>query len=190
MTSSSVIEYRLRREDIEERFNKEVQQGWRFAADAPSLSDENAGSVDCKCTSGGVSLIEIVFGAVVDKKKERSRLFLGHEGFAVYLWHSDGGTPRQEALMVVVVKQARTTRHLWLVACDVTFGPTDIECGLWFKEKCTFMEPPEAIVTICRATGSNGEFLERTYYYERVSKSLQGDIETTDMRLFSGGHET
>ena len=62
--------------------------------------------------------------------------------------------------------------------------PTDIECGLWFKEKCMFTEPPEAIVTICRATGSNGEFLERTYYYERISKRLQGDIETIDLRVF------
>ena len=64
------------RDDIEERFNKEVQQGWRFAADAPSLSDKNAGSVDCKCTSGGVSLIEIVFGAVVDKKRSVHVVFL------------------------------------------------------------------------------------------------------------------
>ena len=121
-------------------------------------------------------------------KKERSRLFLGHEGFAVSLWHSEGGTPRQEALMVVVVKQARTTKHLWLVACDATMDPTDIERGLWLKEKFMFMEPPEAIVTICRATGSNGEFLERTYYYERISKSLQGNIKTSDVRLFSCGH--
>ena len=40
-----------------------------------------------------------------------------------------------------------------------------------------FMEPRDARVTSCRATGSYGEFLERTHYYESVSKSLQGNIE-------------
>ena len=51
-----------------------------------------------------------------------------------------------------------------------------------------FMEPRDARVTSCRATGSNGEFLERTHYYESVSKSLQGNIEAIDMRLLSSGH--
>ena len=45
------------------------------------FSDENAGSVDCKCTSGGVSLIEIVFGAVFHQKEVASTsFFLGDEG--------------------------------------------------------------------------------------------------------------
>ena len=51
-----------------------------------------------------------------------------------------------------------------------------------------FMEPRDARVTSCRATGSNGEFLERTHYYESVSKSLHGNIEAIDMRLLSSGH--
>ena len=75
------IEHRLRRYDMEDKFNKKAKQGWRFAADAPVHTNESASSVDCKHTSGGVSLaIDISFGSVVDKKKkERSRLFLGHE---------------------------------------------------------------------------------------------------------------
>ena len=51
--------------------NNNVSFGQRFALE----------QVDCKHTSGGLSLaIDIGFGIVVDKKKEeRSRLFLGHE---------------------------------------------------------------------------------------------------------------
>ena len=75
------IERRLRREDMEDKFNKKAKQGWRFAADAPVQTNESAGSVDCKHTSGGVSL-EIdnwLRDRRRRKKKERSRLFLGHE---------------------------------------------------------------------------------------------------------------
>ena len=85
--------------------------------------------------------------------------------------------------MVAVVKQARTTKHPWLVACDATTDAEDFQRSLWFMEKCMFMKPREARVTSCRVTGSNGEFLERTYYHESVSKSLQGNIEAIDMRL-------
>ena len=71
------IENKLRREEMEETFNKEAKQGWRLVADAAIFTDENAGSVDCKHTSGGVSLaIESGFGVVVKKKKQPSRFFL------------------------------------------------------------------------------------------------------------------
>ena len=39
------IEHRVRKEDMEEQFNKEAKDGWKFAA---------AGSEDRKHTSGGV----------------------------------------------------------------------------------------------------------------------------------------
>ena len=52
--------------------NKKAKQGWRFAADAAMFTDENAGSEDCKHTSGGVSLAT----GNVTKKKEHSRLLL------------------------------------------------------------------------------------------------------------------
>ena len=81
-----------------------------------------------------------------------------------------------------VVKQARTTRHLWLVACDATMDPEDFNRRLWFRRSvCLFFEQPEARVTACRSTGSNRSFLERTYHYDSVSKSLQGNIENIDM---------
>ena len=33
--------------------------------------------------------------------------------FSVYFWHSEGWTPRHEALLEAVVEQAKTTRHPW-----------------------------------------------------------------------------
>ena len=45
------IEHRLRKEEMEEQFNKEAKEGWRFAADAASITDERAGSEDRKHTS-------------------------------------------------------------------------------------------------------------------------------------------
>ena len=57
------------------------------------------------------------------------------EGFAAFSWHSEGGTPRHKALMAVVVWQARTTKHPWLVACDATTDPEDFQRGLWFKRE-------------------------------------------------------
>ena len=39
---------------MEEQFNKKAKEGWRFAADAARITDENAGTEDRKHTSGGV----------------------------------------------------------------------------------------------------------------------------------------
>ena len=47
--------------------------------------------------------------------------------FSVYSWHSEVWTPRNEALHAAVVKQANTTRHPWLVACDANMCPGE-EC--------------------------------------------------------------
>ena len=46
------IEHRLRKEEMEDQFNKEAKEGWRFAADAARNTDERAGSEDQKRTSG------------------------------------------------------------------------------------------------------------------------------------------
>ena len=43
----------MRREETEEQINKEAMQGWRFAADAARITDENTGSKDRKHKSGG-----------------------------------------------------------------------------------------------------------------------------------------
>ena len=133
------MEHRMRKEEMEEQFNKETKQGWRFAANAARIIDDNAGSKDCNYTSGAVSVaIHIELGAVVDKEEGAARSTPGNEGriaqawvsvrggmwvFAVYFWHSEGRTPRNEALTDAVVRQARTTGHPWLMACDANIGP-------------------------------------------------------------------
>ena len=51
------IEHKLRTEDMEEQFiekPRKAKEGWRFAADAARITDENAGTEDRKHTSGGV----------------------------------------------------------------------------------------------------------------------------------------
>ena len=55
--------------------------------------------------------------------------------FAVYLWHSEGWTPKNEATMEAVVKQARTTSHSWLLACDAKMDRNEFRRGMWFKEE-------------------------------------------------------
>ena len=48
------IKRRLRKEEMEEQFNKEANEGWRFAADAARITDERASGEDRKHTLGGV----------------------------------------------------------------------------------------------------------------------------------------
>ena len=47
-------EHRLRKEEMEQSINKEVKEGWRFAASAARITEETAGDEDRKHTSGGV----------------------------------------------------------------------------------------------------------------------------------------
>ena len=54
----------------------------------------------------------------------------------MFFLHSEGGTSRHEVL--IVVKEARTTRLSWLVACDVTMVFEDFNRRLWFREKSLF----------------------------------------------------
>ena len=45
------IEHRLRKEEMEEQFNSEATEGWRFAPDAARVTDESASSEDQTHTS-------------------------------------------------------------------------------------------------------------------------------------------
>ena len=48
----------------------------------------------------------------------------------ISFWHSEGWTPRNEALLEAVLKQARSIRHPWLVTCDANMCPEDFEKSL------------------------------------------------------------
>ena len=122
------VEHRMRKEEMEEQFNKEDKQGWRFAADAARITDEKASTEDRKHTSGGVFVaLDSNLGAVVGAKEGAVESFPGNEAriaqawinvrggmrvFSIYFWHSEGWTPRNEALLEAVVKQAKAARHL------------------------------------------------------------------------------
>ena len=73
-----------------------------------------------------------------------------------------------------VVKQARATRHPLLVACDANTDPMDFRRGLWFKEKCMFIETPEAGISNCQSTSPQGDLIEKTHDHVIACKSLQG----------------
>ena len=73
-------EHRMRKEEMQEQFNKETKQRWRFPADAARITDEIASSEDRRHTSGGVFVaIGSNLGAVIDKEVELTSLSLGME---------------------------------------------------------------------------------------------------------------
>ena len=85
----------------------------------------------------------------------------GLRAFSVYIWHSEGWTPRNDALLEAVSKQAKTTRHWWLVACDANMCPEEFENSVWFqKELMDVVAPKEA--STHRSKDSKGEWIERT----------------------------
>ena len=112
---------------MEEQLHKEAKEGWRFAADAARITDERADSQDQKHTSGGVFVaVDSNLGAVVGEKEGAVMSILGNEGriarvwvnvrggmrmFAAYFWHTEGWSPRNEAILEAVLKRARATKR-------------------------------------------------------------------------------
>ena len=95
--------------------------------------------------------------------------------FSVYFWHSEGWTPRNEALLDAVLRQAKVTRHPWLVACDANMCPEDFEKSLWFQRELMHVVAPREAST-CRSKNSKGEWIERIYDYVIASGSLKGNL--------------
>ena len=118
---------------MEERFKTEVKPGWRFAADAARIKDTRA--VRIASVRRVVPLRQSIgsYGQrrrnrhVYHWKRRKNRPCVGEcqRRFAWFLffWHSEGWTPRNDALTEAVVKQARTTRHPSLVAGDASMDP-------------------------------------------------------------------
>ena len=124
---------------MEEQINEEAKEGWRIAANAAIITNETAGSEDRKHTSGGVFVaVDNNLGAVVGAEEgAMAQAWVNVRGglriFSVYFWHSEGWAPRNEALLEAVLKQASTTRHPWLTACEANMCPEDFEKSLWFQ---------------------------------------------------------
>ena len=147
--------------------------------DAARITDETAGSEDRKRTSGGVFVAaDSNLGAVVGVErsqamKEESPKLGSVCPFRCISCTSEGWTPRSEALLEAVLKQARTTRHPWLIACDANMCPEDFEKSLRFQREQMNVVASKAAST-CSSKGSQGEWIERTYDY--VIASLKGKI--------------
>ena len=81
------IEHRLTKGDMEEQFNKEVKEGWRFAADAARIKDERAGSEDQTHTSGGICVaIDSNLRAVVGAEEGAIESIPGSERRIALAW--------------------------------------------------------------------------------------------------------
>ena len=75
------MEHRMRKEEMEEQFNREAKEGWRFAADAARFTDETAGSEDREHTSGGVFIaVDSNLGAFVGEEEGAVASIPGNEG--------------------------------------------------------------------------------------------------------------
>ena len=91
---------------MEEQFNREAKEGWRFATSAARITEEMAGDDYRKHTSGGVFVaIDGNLGAVVGAEEGAIESIPGIEGriaqiwvnvrgglriFSVYFWHFEG----------------------------------------------------------------------------------------------------
>ena len=79
--TSFFVEHRLRKEDIEEQFDREAKEGWRLAANAARITDERASSEDRQHTSGGVFVaVDSNLGAVVGAEEGTIVSIPGNEG--------------------------------------------------------------------------------------------------------------
>ena len=75
------IDQRVRKEEMEEQFNTEAEEGRRFEADSARITNERAGSEDRKHTSGGVLVaVDSNLGAVVGAEEGAIGSIPGNEG--------------------------------------------------------------------------------------------------------------
>ena len=149
------------------------------------------GDEDRKHTSGGIFVeVDSNLGAVVGAEEEATESIPGNEGriaqarvnvrgelrvFSVHFWHSEGWTPRNEALLEAVVNQAKGTRHPWLITCDANMSPEEFEKSLWLqREQMHVVAPKEA--STCRSKGLKGEWFESTCEYVAACHSFRGEI--------------
>ena len=146
------IEHKMRKEEMEEQFNDRSQiRTEDLQPTQQESSMKMPSSEDRKHTSGGVFCYsgQLLWEQLLAKKKKeqlsqfeatreelpkawstcarRCACFLSITSGTRKVW-----TPRNEALMEEVIKQARTIRHPWLIACDANMCPEDVEKSLWF----------------------------------------------------------
>ena len=91
--------------------------------------------------------------------------------------------------MEAVVKQARTTRHPWLVASDANLDAGDFRRGLWFQRGGFVYGSAGSRSIHLSVHWVKGEFIERTCEYLIASKTLQGKISNMEVvGILNQGH--
>ena len=100
--------------------------------------------------------------------------------FAACFWHTEGWSPRNEAILEAVLKRARTTKHPRLMASDATMSPEDFGKSFWFRKDQMHVIAPEGVST-CRPKNAEGEWVEKVYDYATVCNSLEGNISKVDV---------
>ena len=109
------IEHRLRKEEMEEQFNGEAKDRWRFAASAARIPAETAGDEDRKHTSGGVFVAsDSNLGAVVGAEEGVIESFPGNEGRIAQAWVNVRGGLRISRCTFGIRKDGRPgTKPSW-----------------------------------------------------------------------------
>ena len=153
------VEHRLRREKLQDNFNKLCRKGYTVAADAARSTSE--GQETTLHTSEGVFVADAThLASVVDAKGRKVEQLECNEGrveemwikcregihiLIVYLWHSEGWSVRNEALM-----------SNWIISFDANMEPNDFAEGHWVKEATAKVKaPPEGSATYS-AQGTGG----------------------------------
>ena len=95
--------------------------------------------------------------------------------FAVFFWHTEAWSPRDEAILEAVLKRTRATKHPWLIACDADMSPEDFERSLWFRKDQMHVIAPEGVST-CRSKNVKGEWIEKVYDCVIACNSLKCEI--------------
>ena len=150
------------------RWAEEIPQRWR----RPKGEDSNLGTV----VGEGNGAVASIPGNEGRLTQAEVNVRGGMRVFAGYFWHSEGWTPRNEALLEAVLKRARVTRHPWLVACDANLSPVDVEKkSLWFQRNRMLVVAPEKAST-CRPEGVQREWIEKVYDYVVECNSLKGNV--------------
>ena len=162
-------------------------EGWRFAADAARITDERAGSEDqkayigrsfcCSRQESGSSYWRERRSSYVKGRLSRFQVYVhgGMRMFAAYSWHTEGWSPRNEAILEAVPKRARTTKHPWLIACDANMCPEDFEKSLWFRKDRMHVIAPDGVST-CRSRSAKGDWVEKVYDYVTACNSTKREI--------------
>ena len=106
--------HRLRKEEMEEQFNKETKEGWRFAASAARMTKETTGDEDRKHTSGGVVVaIDSNLGAVVGAEEGAIESIPGNEGRIAQAWVSEEGCVCSRCTSGIRKDGRRETKPSW-----------------------------------------------------------------------------